>query len=107
MNTLNSLRLGNLSLTGNAVDAKECTVSRGAKNGDRIGETLLEGRGATAAGMRRKKGRGGEKMRICRVVLIMATGVITCNYREEWFQRSMNAVWRAEQEKAHRRGGCR
>lgn len=43
-----------------------------------------------------KKGGGrreGEKKRTsARVVLIIATGVITCNYREKLPQRSMNAV---------------
>lgn len=40
-----------------------------------------------------KKGERGEKKRTsARVVLIIATGVITCNYREKLPQRSMNAV---------------
>lgn len=43
-----------------------------------------------------KKGGGrreGEKKRTsAQVVLIIATGVITCNYREKLPQRSMNAV---------------
>lgn len=43
---------------------------------------------------RRRKEEGEEKKRTsARVVLIIATGVITCNYRERLAQRSMNAVW--------------
>lgn len=73
-------------MTGNIPEAKQRIVGtrRKTKTGDKGRERAREG------AYRKKEKR--KKVRICRVVLIMTTGVITCNYRKEWLQRSMSAA---------------
>ena len=87
-------------VTGNIPEAKQRIVGtrRRTKTGDKGRERARE------EAYRKKEKR--KKVRICRVVLIMTTGVITCNYRKEWPQRSMSAVWRKNKRRIGRRG-CR